>query len=61
MPNVAVGAPLVVTEPPGAIVVEAKVWLEVVLAFGVCVSVPPPRVRLLRALMIAPGAVPRTL
>ena len=57
VPNVAVGAPLVVTEPPGAMVVDEKVWLEVVLDFGVWVSVPPPRTRALEELMIAVGVV----
>ena len=61
VPKVAVGAPLVVMEPPGAIVVLAKVWVEFVLAFGVCVSVPPPRTRTLSGLMSVVGAADSVL
>ena len=59
VPKVAVGVPLVVMEPPGAIVVLAKVCVceAVWVPFGVCVSVPPPRTRMLRASMIAVGVV----
>ena len=61
VPKRAVGAPLDVMEPPGAIVVLAKVWVELMLACGVCVSVPPPRTSALRASMMAVGVTVRVL
>ena len=63
VPKRAVGAPLLVMEPPGAMVVLAKVWVceAVCVVFGVCVSVPPPRTRTLSGLMSVVGAVVRVL